>query len=330
MSVFISWSGDDSREIAYSLKDLMEKSLPDVKKMIFISTEHLRKGKKWRHKLEAALNEAYVCLGIITPKNQYAPWLNYEFGAIAFNNAVESENKIICPLLYDFDSLTEKSPLNIYQCSKIEKKEIEKTFKEIGKLFNISFEQALFDISYEKFDTEIKEKILNTKKEQNICVNELCAIYPQKIKTYNKDSLFIGLPMSSVPADKYKEFRNKIISIRDILSQHFEKIFCPALDIIEPQNFEGEQTAFEKNMLELKQSEYCLFIYPEKVTSSIFIEIGYAIATSKKTIIFTQRNKLPYLLQQVDKVDKRVKIYKNKDLDKILQKDHNSLFTFEE
>jgi len=330
MSIFISWSGEVSRAVAYSLKDLMEKSLPGVRDNIFISIEHLRKGKKWRQKLDNALNEASVCLGIITQKNQCAPWLNYEIGAIAFNNAIEQDKKIICPLLYDFGTLIENHPFNNYQCSKIEKKELEKTFKEIGKLFNYRFDKGIFDIAYEMFNTAIKNETLNPEKKQSICINEKCAIYPQKINEYKKNTLFIGLPMASVSEEKYKEFRDKIVFTRDVLRQHFDKIFCPALDIIEPENFEGEQTAVTKNMLELKQSEYCLFIYPEKAASSVLVEIGYAIATSKKTIIFAQRSELPFLLQQADKVDKRVKIYKINELNKTIQKNHNDLFIFEE
>ena len=69
----------------------------------------------------------------------------------------------------------------------------------------------------------------------------------------------------------------------------------------------------------LKESEHYVFILPKKVASSILMEIGYAIALSKNTLIFTHgRKSLPYMLQQADKAIPNIRIYEYKEFKEVL------------
>ncbi|HET7454298.1 MAG TPA: TIR domain-containing protein [Solirubrobacterales bacterium] len=81
MKVFISWSGDRSRDVAAALGDWLPQILPAVDP--FVSTRNLAAGSRWAIEIAEELEETDFGIVCITRENQFAPWLNYEAGAIA-------------------------------------------------------------------------------------------------------------------------------------------------------------------------------------------------------------------------------------------------------
>ena len=63
----------------------------------------------------------------------------------------------------------------------------------------------------------------------------------------------------------------------------------------------------------LQECEYVLCIYPQKLASSVLVELGYAIALRRKCIVVTKNRKdLPYILKEADR---RVNYFKVYELD---------------
>lgn len=62
-------------------------------------------------------------------------------------------------------------------------------------------------------------------------------------------------------------------------------------------------------------------MYPEALPSSVLVEVGYAIALSKPTVIFTKsRQYLPFLLKDIDKTLTNVSVFEYTDPQEIVKK----------
>lgn len=105
--VFISWSGDISRQIAEALREWLPDVFQDVR--TWMSTE-IRAGAQWRSVLHNKLLTSKVGVLCLTRENFTAPWLLFEAGALA---ATQGE---VIPYLFRLkpeDIL--QSPLCIFQ-----------------------------------------------------------------------------------------------------------------------------------------------------------------------------------------------------------------------
>src|SRR5262245_52493556 len=80
MKVFISWSGDRSRQLAEALKWWLRAVIQRLEP--WLSTEDLQKGTKWGGLLSAALETTDVGIVCVTRENCSSAWLLFEAGAL--------------------------------------------------------------------------------------------------------------------------------------------------------------------------------------------------------------------------------------------------------
>ena len=92
MQVFLSWSGDRSRQISLRLYDILP-ALLRVKP--WHSERDLGDDDNWRGRLEQALDDSQFGIFCLTRENQKKLWPGYEFGAL--------RSKRLCALLFDID-----------------------------------------------------------------------------------------------------------------------------------------------------------------------------------------------------------------------------------
>lgn len=81
MKVFISWSGERSKQVATALKEW----LPQVVNALdpWISHADIDPGARWSAEIEAALQASNVAILCLTHENLSAPWIMFEAGAAA-------------------------------------------------------------------------------------------------------------------------------------------------------------------------------------------------------------------------------------------------------
>lgn len=111
MQVFISWSGERSRQIADALRNW----LPDVIQGVrpWMSDEDISPGSRWLNELSEVLNRTRIGILCVTPENQHNPWLQFEAGALSRTVA----QTFVCPLLFDMTPEQLTGPLTQFQAN---------------------------------------------------------------------------------------------------------------------------------------------------------------------------------------------------------------------
>lgn len=107
--VFISWSGEHSRQVALALHDWLPSVLHSVEP--FVSDKDIYAGSRWQLEIAKQLETTNFGLVCVTRKNQFKPWLNFEAGALA--KAVDGSR--VVPLAIDLKLTDVQLPLGLLQ-----------------------------------------------------------------------------------------------------------------------------------------------------------------------------------------------------------------------
>lgn len=126
MKVFISWSGNLSKEIAGLLKEWIEQCIQSVE--VFVSSEDIEKGERWDSRLTSELNASNFGIVCLTAENINAPWIHFEAGALSKKLDSKVGTLIINTNISDI-----KGPLSTFQATKLEEDDMLKLLISINK-----------------------------------------------------------------------------------------------------------------------------------------------------------------------------------------------------
>jgi hypothetical protein len=112
VKVFISWSGERSRDTAKLLRKWLPQVLNEVEP--WVSDEDIGVGGNWSGEIIQELNAAEFGIICVTPGNRSREWLNFEAGAIS--KSVGDEVNKVAPFLIGFNSKNDLTgPLSRFQ-----------------------------------------------------------------------------------------------------------------------------------------------------------------------------------------------------------------------
>ena len=83
MKLFISWSGNLSRDIAKELKEWFPLVINQV--VPFVSSESIKKGDRWLLDIYSELEQSNFGVVCLTKENLTEPWILFEAGALSKN-----------------------------------------------------------------------------------------------------------------------------------------------------------------------------------------------------------------------------------------------------
>jgi len=182
----------------------------------------------------------------------------------------------------------------------------QKFMQMIKDINNKHMSPPLLSISNTQIDSIAKEgyEVLNAqlhnvlKALKSIRVFSERFIHPNTIGTINRNTVYVSAPMASVNDIEYKEIRDNILLLDDVLKNiGFQQIFCPLFEKETHPTFDGKTKAVKDNFAILKQVDSMIIIYPSKIPSSVLIELGYGIALCKRLVVFYNEG-LPYMLEE--------------------------------
>lgn len=157
MQIFISWSGECSRQIGEAFRYW----LPDVIQSIqpYFTPDDITKGQRWSVEVAEKLQSSQFGLFCITSENLTAPWLLFEAGAVS----KDTKNGKVCPLLFGVESAQLSGPLLQFQATPYSREELLKFLKAINiesnnPLSDMQLERS-FDRCWEELDEKIKKAL---------------------------------------------------------------------------------------------------------------------------------------------------------------------------
>jgi hypothetical protein len=159
MKVFISWSGNDSRQVAQLLSNWIPNVLQGVE--TWVSYADIEKGKLWMTDIGDALKGTFFGILCLTRSNIDAPWILFEAGALS-KGLTKSR---VCPVLIGLTCKELKLPLSNFNATMPDRDDMLILIKTINaqvgekKLSEKRVEEA-FDKWWNDFKNEF-DKIVN-------------------------------------------------------------------------------------------------------------------------------------------------------------------------
>src|SRR5690348_15249061 len=126
MKVFISWSGETSKNIA----EIFRQWLPSVIQLVrpYYSPDDIAKGTRWSSEIAKELDESKVGIICLTKDNLTSPWIMFEAGALSKN----IDKSKVCPILFGIDPADIQGPLVQFQAARFNKDEVKKVVRMIN------------------------------------------------------------------------------------------------------------------------------------------------------------------------------------------------------
>lgn len=154
MKIFVSWSGELSKQIAQTLRTWLPRLIQSLE--VFYSPEDIEKGDNWDTKISQELSTCNYGIICLTSENTTAPWVHFEAGALA--RALESR---VSTLLVNIKPSDIKGPLSRYQATRMEKDDFFQLIESINKTLESPLEntvlEPLFDALWPTISSEFGE-----------------------------------------------------------------------------------------------------------------------------------------------------------------------------
>jgi hypothetical protein len=166
MQIFVSWSGEDSRQAAQLMKDWLPNVLQSAK--VWVSSHDIAKGEKWSESLSQSLQELNYGILMITKTNVAAPWILFEAGALS--KSVQSR---VIPILCNLPILdVAGSPIAQFQSAVVKKDDMFSVVEAINGAISEQLDperlKRTFDLWWPSFEDEFsKIKFKDTSKKRS-------------------------------------------------------------------------------------------------------------------------------------------------------------------
>jgi len=128
MKLFLSWSGVDSRKVAFALYQWFPQVINAIDP--YMSSESIDKGARWNDHINALLSELHAGIICLTPFNLESPWINFEAGALAKS----VENSRVIPFLVGVNKADLNWPLAQFQASSCSREDIQRMLFSINRI----------------------------------------------------------------------------------------------------------------------------------------------------------------------------------------------------
>lgn len=154
MKVFISWSGETSKNIA----EILRQWLPSVIQVVkpYYSPDDIAKGTRWSSEIAKELDESKVGVICLTKDNLSSPWIMFEAGALSKN----IDKSKVCPILFGVDPSDIQGPLVQFQAAKFTKEEVKKVVRMINsELGESSLSSEVFENVFDMWWPKLQERI---------------------------------------------------------------------------------------------------------------------------------------------------------------------------
>ncbi|MCA9125126.1 MAG: TIR domain-containing protein [Planctomycetaceae bacterium] len=154
--VFISWSGELSRQLAEAVREWLPGALQFVKP--YFTPEDIEKGARWGSDIVKELESSDIGIVCLTHTNTDSPWILFEAGALSKS----LEKSRVCGVLFGLDTTDLKGPLTIFQHTRFQRADFKKLVKTINAAGGeAKLEDNVFDSVFDMWWPRLEEKVTN-------------------------------------------------------------------------------------------------------------------------------------------------------------------------
>jgi hypothetical protein len=162
MKVFLSWSGNRSKEVANLLSDWLSCVIQAIRP--WISTRDLDRGSLWFGEINDQLKDTTVGIICLTQENKTRPWILFEAGALAKGLSTSR----VCTLLIDLEPRDIEDPLAQFNHTLPSKESIHALVKTLNNSLgasglDISVLDQVFETYWEQFASRFSSILDETK-----------------------------------------------------------------------------------------------------------------------------------------------------------------------
>lgn len=154
MKIFLSWSGELSRELAEALRDWLPAVLQSVRP--FFTPNDIEKGARWGKDIAQELEASSFGIFCLTKENLTKPWIMFEAGALS--KRIDASR--VCPVLFGVDNADLEGPLVQFQASPFAEAEIRKLMKTLNSgLGDQRLDEGVLTSVFEMWWPKLNEKV---------------------------------------------------------------------------------------------------------------------------------------------------------------------------
>ncbi len=162
MKVFLSWSGNRSKEVANLLSDWLSCVIQAIRP--WISTRDLDRGSLWFGEINDQLKDTTVGIICLTQENKTRPWILFEAGALAKGLSTSR----VCTLLIDLEPRDIEDPLAQFNHTLPSKESIHALVKTLNNSLgasglDIRVLDQVFETYWEQFASRFSSILDETK-----------------------------------------------------------------------------------------------------------------------------------------------------------------------
>lgn len=153
MKVFISWSGDSSRQVAVILRDWLQLVIQTLDP--YVSSEDIEKGARWGTDVARELEASAFGILCITPDNPQSPWINFEAGALA--KALDKGR--VTPLLLGLKPSDMTGPLVQFQATVVSQEDMFKLILSLNKVLVQPLDEGRLRRSFDRWWPDLEKSL---------------------------------------------------------------------------------------------------------------------------------------------------------------------------
>jgi TIR domain len=153
MKVFVSWSGDDSKEVAEVLREYLPTLIQGTE--VFMSKHDIASGSRWRSELGKELAQCNFGICCLTPNNLAASWLLFEAGALT---KLEG-GRACCLLLRGLTPASVTGPLSEFQNRVFSDAEFRQLLVDVNAATEKPIEGKTLELLFAKFWPDILDAV---------------------------------------------------------------------------------------------------------------------------------------------------------------------------
>jgi hypothetical protein len=154
MEIFISWSGELSKELGEIFSNWIASVLQFVRP--YFTPDDMEKGSRWSSEIAKELQESQIGIIVLTRDNLSKPWIMFEAGALS----KQMEKAKICPILFGLEKTDLVGPLVQFQATSFTKEDMKKLVKTINNecgdnKLRDSVVDSVFEVWWPKLEEQV-------------------------------------------------------------------------------------------------------------------------------------------------------------------------------